>query len=82
MIENFQRFISPRVKESHFSCIQCGKCCKFSEIILSNREINAIAVHLNLPIPQFKESYLIKKEIHKIRSVFSERFDLNVLVVP
>jgi Fe-S-cluster containining protein len=77
MIENFQRFISPRVKKSTFACIQCGKCCKFSEIILSNREINAIATHLNLPIPRFKETHLIKKEIHKIRSIFSERFEIQ-----
>ncbi len=77
MIKNFKRFISPRIKSSTFSCICCGKCCKFSEIILSNREIRAIATHLNFTIQEFKERYLIKKEINKIRSIFSNRFEIQ-----
>ncbi|NVM54908.1 MAG: YkgJ family cysteine cluster protein [Candidatus Helarchaeota archaeon] len=77
MIENFNRFVSPRIKNSKFSCLRCGKCCKFSEIILSNREIRAISNHLNIPIQEFTEKYLIKKEIHKIRSIFSDKFEIN-----
>ncbi len=77
MSQNFKRFISPQVKDSTFSCTQCGKCCKFSEIILSNREISAISNHLNIPIQTFKENFLIKKEIHKIRSIFSDRFEIK-----
>ena len=77
MTANFQRFISPRVKNSTFTCSRCGQCCKFSEIILSNREIRAIAIHLNIPIAQFKETHLVKKEIHQIRSVFSDRFEIQ-----
>ena len=77
MIDNFKRFISPRVKNSTFSCLQCGKCCKFSEIILSNREINAISNHLDIPIQEFKMKYLIKKEIHKVRSIFSDKFEIH-----
>ena len=72
-----KRYISPRVKDSNFQCLQCGKCCKFSEIILSNREISAISNHLNLPIHEFEEKYLIKKEIHKVRSIFSDRFEIK-----
>jgi Fe-S-cluster containining protein len=77
MTANFQRFISPRVKNSTYACSRCGKCCKFPEIILSNREIRAIAIQLNIPITKFKEIYLVKKEIHQIRSVFSERFEIQ-----
>ncbi|NVM27616.1 MAG: YkgJ family cysteine cluster protein [Candidatus Helarchaeota archaeon] len=77
IIENFKRFISPRVKNSTFSCLQCGKCCKFSEIILSNREIRAISTHLYVSIQEFKSEYLIKKEIHKVRSIFSDRFEIK-----
>lgn len=77
MIENFKRFISPRLKQSTFSCHQCGKCCKFSEIILSDREIHAISNHLNLPLNSFKEQYLIKKEIHKFRNIFADQFEIK-----
>lgn len=77
MIKNFQRFISPRVKKSPFSCVRCGACCKFPEIILSNREITAISNHINVSIQEFKEEYLTQKEIHKVRSVFSERFEIQ-----
>jgi len=77
MNTNFQRFISPRLKNSTFACIQCGKCCKFSEIIVSNREIQAISFNLDSPITEFKEKYLVKKEIHQIRSIFSERFEIQ-----
>ena len=75
MIGNFQRFISPRVKNSTFNCLRCGTCCKFTEIILSNREINAISNHLKLSIETFKKNYLIKKEIHKTRSIF-DRYNI------
>jgi Fe-S-cluster containining protein len=77
MTANFQRFISPRVKNSTFACSRCGKCCKLPEIILSNREIRAITIQLNIPISNFKEKYLIKKEIHEIRYVFSDRFEIQ-----
>ena len=77
MIDNLKRFISPRVKNSTFSCNQCGTCCKFTEIILSNREINAISTHLKLPVQEFTEKYLIKKEIQKIRTIFSDRFEIQ-----
>ena len=77
MIENFQRFISPRVKNSTFSCIRCGTCCKLSQIILSNREIQAIANYLKISVQKFKEKYLIEKEIHKIRSIFSDQFEIQ-----
>lgn len=77
MAVNFQRFISPRVKNSTYACSRCGKCCKFSEIVLSDREIRAIATQLNVPIAKFKEIYLVKKEIHQIRSVFSEQFKIQ-----
>ena len=77
MNSNFQRFISPRVKTSTFACSRCGKCCKFPEIILSNREILAVARFLNLSVTEFKEQYLVKKEIHQIRSIFSDRFEIQ-----
>ncbi|HUX99619.1 MAG TPA: YkgJ family cysteine cluster protein [Candidatus Deferrimicrobium sp.] len=77
MINNLKRFISPRVKTSTFSCIRCGNCCKFSEIILSNREIRAISNQLHISISEFTQQYLIKKEIHKIRSIFSDRFEIR-----
>ena len=77
MIDNFQRFISPRIKNSTFNCIRCGTCCKFTEIILSNREINAISNHLNLSPETFIKKYLIKKEIHKTRTVFNDNFEIQ-----
>ncbi|MHA1264194.1 MAG: YkgJ family cysteine cluster protein [Candidatus Helarchaeota archaeon] len=77
MIQNFSRFISNRVKESTFSCIRCGNCCKFSEIILSNREIQAISTHLNLKIQDFINQFLVKKKIHKIRNIFADKFEIK-----
>ncbi|MFX1295521.1 MAG: YkgJ family cysteine cluster protein [Promethearchaeota archaeon] len=77
MIDSFERLISPRVKNSTFSCIRCGACCKFSEIILSNREIEAISNHINIPVQEFKEKYLIKKQIHKVRRIFSHKFEIQ-----
>jgi Fe-S-cluster containining protein len=77
MINNLKRFISPRLKTSTFSCIRCGNCCKFSEIILSNREIRAISNHLDISISEFTQRYLVRKEIHKIRSIFSDRFEIH-----
>lgn len=56
MVANFQRFISQRVKDSTFACLRCGKCCRSSDIILSNREIRAIATHLNISISELKKN--------------------------
>lgn len=77
MIGNFKRFISSRVKDSKFICIRCGNCCKYSEIILSNREIRAISTYLNISIDEFKTHFLTKKNLHKIRSIFSDRFEIK-----
>jgi Fe-S-cluster containining protein len=77
MISNFQRFVSPRLKQSKFSCIRCGECCKHSEIILSNREIRALANHLNLSPQEFTDQYLMKKQIHKIRTIFADKFEIK-----
>lgn len=44
--------------QTFFNCTQCGDCCKgFGGTYLTDKDIEAIAGHLNIPIAFFKEQY-------------------------
>lgn len=41
-----------------YQCQRCGNCCKWpGEVVVSDREIDAIAAHLELPVPEFVSRY-------------------------
>lgn len=41
-----------------FDCVQCGDCCKgFGGTYLTDKDMTAIADHLNITVDEFKEGY-------------------------
>ena len=65
---NFKRFVSKRLSETRFSCVNCGKCCKNRGIELNDKEIQSIAIFLNIDLEEFKQDYIEKREIDRIKT--------------
>ena len=51
-----------------FSCVSCGKCCKNRGIELNQKEIKTIATFLNMDLEDFKEKYIEKREIDRVKT--------------
>jgi len=69
MNHNLQRFITKRVKNTKFECINCGTCCKTAEIMLSNREIGGISHSIKMEKIDFINKYLKIKTIEKEKRI-------------
>ena len=45
-------------KRVFYQCHRCSNCCKWpGEVVVSDREIDAIASYLEMPVDQFVEQY-------------------------
>jgi len=60
-----------------FSCVSCGKCCKNRGIELNKKEIKAIATFHKMDLEEFKQKYIEKRTIDRIKTSIHHDFHIK-----